>query len=306
MLYEHIKIPTRPDRDRSATIGASELGKCARLVAFSRLHGVDSEPSGYAERGHWVERWWVARLRESAIGHKVRYAGSQQRTISYGPLSATPDAIIGGDEAAADCKSKDPRIASLPKHEHVMQVRLTARIAGCKLAVLNYVDASDYSDIQEFTFPPYDDAELAAAVERAHRLLRDDPQTMPREGWIAGGKECGECRFRKECLGERVEAVKELPPSAADRLAVLVEQARASKVEADAAERSARQAQDEILQLLRSNGTRRAKGLAYIRRGRSGGKLDTEAMEADGIDLSLYRTEGSEYESVIIEKETEK
>ena len=72
--------------------------------------------------------------------------------------------------------------------------------------------------------------------------------------------------------------------------------------QASAAETAERQAKDEILQIFRKHKTRSVKGIAYIRRGVSGGKLDNEALEADGIDLSLYRSGGTPWESIIIQK----
>lgn len=311
MLIEHISLPERPDRNRSATIGASEIGKCARMLAHDRSgtpKEKDRVSSGFAERGHWMEKWWVARLRESEIGYKIRYAGAQQRTLNYGPISATPDAIY--DNAyTADCKSIDPRVGRIPKPEHVIQVRLTARIAqeagliSDGGGVLTYIDASDYSNKQEFVLPAFDDGEFESSIARAHAILSSEPNSLPREGWITGGEECRECPFRGACLGEKIEQVQELTTTDALRVAELRAVARESKAKAEEQETASKRALDEILQILRAHRTRRAKGLAYIRRGASGGGLDTEAMAADGIDLSLYRREPVAYETVILEKE---
>lgn len=315
MLSEFIKLPNRPDRDRSATIGASEIGKCARMLAHSRAGtepDFEYEGSGYAERGHHMEKWWVARLRESPIGHKIKKAGNHQETLHYGPISATPDALF--DRAwSADCKSKDPRISRLPKDEHVIQVRLTAKIA-MELGliskngggVLNYIDASNYADIEEFTLPPYDDETLQSLVARAHEILSSEPNDLPREGWIGGGKECQDCPFRTACLGEKIEQVNELPEDTLSRVMELHTAGLDAKERAKQAENEERAALDEILQIFRKHKTRSVKGVAFIRRGTSAGKLDTEALEADGIDLSLYRTDGTPWESITLQKPKQK
>ncbi|MGI9491884.1 MAG: hypothetical protein ACR2QF_05715 [Geminicoccaceae bacterium] len=311
MLSEHIKIQERPDRDRTATIGASEIARCARQLAHARAGtrpDAEHELSGFAERGHWMERWWVAQLRQSPIGHKIKHAGAHQRTLNYGPLSATPDAIY--DNAwCADCKSFDPRISILPKPEHVVQVRLTARIAQEQGlishnggGVLNYVNASDYGDIREFELPVYGDEEFQSLVKRAHDILSLEPNSHPREGWIAGGKECADCPFRTACLGEKIEEANDLTPDALSRVEDLCEQARTAKQQAEDLETAERKAKDEILQILRANRTRRVKGHAYIKRGVGKGSLDKEALEADGIDLSLYCSDGKVWESVVIQK----
>jgi len=311
MLAEHIKLPQRPDRDRTGTIGASEIGRCARMLSHSRAGtkpDFDYESSGFAERGHWMEKWWVARLRESAIGHKIKHAGNHQKTLHYGPISATPDAIFNG-AYTADCKSFDPRLHNLPKDEHVMQVRLTAKIAQQKGLIsdnggglLNYVNASDYGDIREFPVALYSDEELQSLIKRAHNILSSEPNALPREGWISGGKECSTCPFKTACIGEKIEERNELPPMALKRVEELHAVAMTSKQNAETAEESERKAKDEILQILRKHRTRGVKGLTYIQRGMSGGRLDTDALEADGIDLSLYRSDGTPWESVIIQK----
>ena len=311
MLAEFIKLPRRPDRDRTGTIGASEIGRCARMLSHSRAGtkpDFEYESSGFAERGHWMEKWWVARLRESPIGHKIKFAGNHQRTLHYGPLSATPDGIY--DAAwTADCKSFDPRLHNLPKDEHVVQVRLTAKIAMEKGlisqnggGILNYVNASDYRDIREFPVAPYDDDTLQSLVGRANSILTSEPNSLPREGWISGGKECTDCPFKTACLGEKIEETNELPPSALAKVEDLCAAGIEAAEQAKLAEKREREAKDEILQILRTHRTRTVKGLAFIRRGASGGKLDTEALEADGIDLSLYRTGGGSWESVTIQK----
>lgn len=311
MLIEHIKMPARPDRDRTGTIGASEIGKCARMLAHSRsgtAADFEYEQSGFAERGHWVEKWWVARLRESPVGHKVRKAGNSQQTLHWGPISCTPDALY--DRAwSADCKSFDPRLHDIPKPEHVIQVRLTAKIA-MKLGhisengggVLTYVNASDFQDLREFPVPPHSDQELQSLIDRAHSILSSEPNDLPREGWISGAKECSNCAFRSACLGDKVEEINELPPSALTRVEELCAQSLKSKQAEEDAKLAGRTAQDEILQIFRKHKTRSVKGLAYIRRGTSGGKLDTKAMEADGIDVGAYRSDGTAWESVTVQK----
>lgn len=145
--------------DRSQTVGASEVGQCARKVWFSKFEGdtdqrgaivardEDHEDSwGARARGSvYEDKWWAPALKARFNG-TLLYAGDDQRTLVLDYLSATPDGIlidqpadalshlrpygaaatvadIEGDCVGVECKTIDPR-ARLegPKPEHVFQV----------------------------------------------------------------------------------------------------------------------------------------------------------------------------------------
>jgi hypothetical protein len=120
--------------DRSQTVGASEVGQCARKVYWLKnendpVHGAPRDP-GYVEtwgarvRGSvYEDQFWYPALK-AHFGDALRFAGPNQRTFVSGFLSATPDGLLtsvpggpapGGLLATApegiviECKSIDPR-----------------------------------------------------------------------------------------------------------------------------------------------------------------------------------------------------
>jgi hypothetical protein len=86
---------------REHTIGASEIGQCARKLFWTKNGG---DPVCGAPRDpDYVDRWgsrvrgtmfedhfWLPALR-TRYGNSLKYAGSEQRTLVSGFLSATPD-----------------------------------------------------------------------------------------------------------------------------------------------------------------------------------------------------------------------
>ncbi|MGI9504998.1 MAG: hypothetical protein ACR2RE_18285 [Geminicoccaceae bacterium] len=93
MLTEFL-TETKIAWDRSKTVGASEIGQCAKKTAYLKQNAdVDEgyeDNWGMKERGHWVEAWAVQRLRLN--GADVHETGDDQITYVDGFLSATPDA----------------------------------------------------------------------------------------------------------------------------------------------------------------------------------------------------------------------
>lgn len=290
MLAEWIKPEHRDMGDRSRTVGASEIGLCARRVAYSKAGLVPEQefPWGYAERGHTVERWVMERL--AAAGAPVTSA-QEQRTD--GPLSCTVDLLLNGEPV--DIKSVDPRVTKLPKPEHVLQVQVQAGMWGAARGHLCYVDASDFANIQEFTIEA-DPKLYVSLMDRAGRIL--NTLDHPREGKFTG--ECERCPYQTECLGAPIEGKGKLTEAET----LTIERLRSYYFDlvdkGQQIERQASEIKEEIRNILRAADVRRAPGLARISRS-ARSTLDQKALEAAGIDLTPYRKPGRESESVTIE-----
>src|SRR5262249_29956621 len=103
-LAEFAKATARTFEGRENTIGASEVGQCARKVFFAKntgdpVYSASSDedyvdPWGAALRGRLFEdHFWVPALR-ARFGSKLKYAGAEQQTFISGFLSATPDGLL--------------------------------------------------------------------------------------------------------------------------------------------------------------------------------------------------------------------
>ena len=110
-LATYAKATARTFEGREDTVGASEIGQCARKVFFAknagdRVYGVASDEDwvdtrGAALRGGLIEdHFWVPALR-ARFGDKLQFAGDEQKTFISEFLSATPDGLF--DRAAARC-----------------------------------------------------------------------------------------------------------------------------------------------------------------------------------------------------------
>jgi hypothetical protein len=282
-------------RDRQATVGASEVGKCARLVYFLKNEGDvgyhhDRDPDhvdgwGARERGKvYEDHVWFPAMR-AQYGDKLLYAGPDQRTLVDGFLSATPDGLLVdqpsdalkylgvsdcGSEIDLDCKTIDPRAAlDGPKPEHVFQVQAQMGLFQAltnhkpRYAVLSYTDASFHDEVREFAVA-FDAGVYAEAKRRARDvMLATKPEYLKPEGVIAGGKECKLCPFTASCGKIRADAVPansgdiEVDQFAADSIAELGLMARSAKEESERKAAEARQLQDEIKAMLISVKRRR-------------------------------------------------
>lgn len=281
-------------QDRTATVGASEVGQCARRVFFGKneadpVYGVARNLDhidgwGARTRGSVFEdAFWAPAVR-AAWGERALFVGSEQRSFVDGFLSATPDGLlidqpadalahlgvadIGGDSILLDCKTVDPRTRlDEPKPEHIFQV-----VAGMGLvraltnyrpgiALLSYSDASFWDEGREFAVP-FDEAVFAEAQRRARDvMLATSAQALRPEGVIAGGRECERCPFTAACGQARADRVPDgataADPVLADTVADLARRARAAKDMAEAASNEAREIEHEVRDLLAAAGTRR-------------------------------------------------
>lgn len=304
MLHEFIRPLDRPlDYDRSQTVGASEIGGCARKAWFAK-HGAEPDPEyvdgwGFKERGHVVEEWAIRTMR--ANGACIEHALDEQVTLVDGFISATPDGLLDG-QWSLDVKSFDPRKNRIPEPAHIMQVKVAAHLwhsPDILGSVLLYINASDYSDIREFIYP-IEPSILDVAKQRAREIMSARSHAdLVAEGWIA--QDCDICPFAIQCVGKKPTDKGTLSPEHAAEIEHLTAKAKEAKAAQESAEITERTCKRQIMELLRAADVRRVPKLVRTTVSKGKASLDTEAMERDGIDLSLYRKAGRPSESVTLE-----
>lgn len=311
--------------DRGTTIGASEIGACARRVFYEK-HGQEQDPDftqdwGAAERGHAIEDWYVDRLRRGLPeGVKLLYAGDEQKTLARGAQSATPDGIIldtregQEDVIYLEIKSIDPRVYDVmtqAKQQHELQsiqgMDLVRDLLKFKVtrAIIVYINASFVSQRRYFEVP-FDEKVAAALRNRAEDMLfgKHSETNLPRaEGKMEGGKECGYCPFYRSCtahdvgkLPTEVRPLQDIPADVVERAKDLVVQQRALAQQLGQIEGAKKATEAEIVELLVKSDTKSIKAPwgSITTYGQSGPpQFDIEKMEADGIDLDKYRKPGT-------------
>jgi hypothetical protein len=266
--------------DRTLTIGASEIGACARKTWFAKH--AQKQDSGYRDRwgakkrGDLIEAFWEKALRAHFGKGRLHYAGRYQKTLIdlESSLSATPDGLVeleDGECFAVECKSIDPRAKleeARPEHVFQCQVQLGLLRKLTKYqpdyALLCYLDASFLDENREFVIK-FDAEVFAQAQLRAATIMSANAADALRpEGVIAGGAECEYCPYRASCSAIRAGAVpaaeNKLDRETLQEIAHLATESRRLKRQAEATELEARLLEDRIKEHLRRAGTRRAKG----------------------------------------------
>ena len=311
--------------DRTKTIGASEIGQCARKLWFLK-HQTDKDAGhvdrwGAAQRGNLIEVLWAKAMREHAGAGKLHYAGRYQKTFfdDVSPLSATPDGLLeldlptGHEELLLECKSIDPRarMESI-RSEHEAQVQVAMGILNCttkwrpREAIVSYIDASFLDEVKEFRVP-FDRQVFATLRLRAKTIMAaNSADALRPEGVIAGGQECEHCAFRSSCSAMRAGAVptreeplEPLDEVALSRLSTMASDRARLKQLTEKLERETKEIEQTIKELLRQHGTRRvdAEGLRIVwspLKGRPSWdwpKLRA-AAEKVGLDLAKFERVG--------------
>ncbi len=216
--------------DRMQTVGASEIGGCARRTWYiknAEVHDKDHlNRWGASRRGDLIEQHLVVPALRKRFGKKLLWAGKEQRTFAKRHLSATPDGLLTGLKSDAlkhlgikdlgsncvlvEIKSIDPR-ANLDKEKHQHRMQAITQLGLVRLltkyrpnyCLLVYVDASFHDDITEFVIA-FDQRVFDIAQARASKiLLAKFPKDLQPEGYIAGGSECEHCPFKDPCGIER-------------------------------------------------------------------------------------------------------
>lgn len=288
-------VPTHAFDGRANTVGASDVGQCARKVFFTkhagnRDYGALPDPGfvdgwGARQRGSTFEQsFWVPALR-ARYGARLLFAGEQQETFTLGFLSATPDGLltaldpdvlaplgvadIGGDGSlVVECKTIDPRArldGARPEHVYQAQVQLGLIRALTShrpaYALISYVDASFWDLVTEFAVA-FDRKVFKTAQRRAAEIMTvTSADMLAPEGWIAGASECAHCAFTHACGNIRAlvpESAAAASPEVAAEVAALARRAQHHERERDAEDVAFRTAQHVIKERLRAAGARRA------------------------------------------------
>jgi hypothetical protein len=228
--------------DRTQSVGASEIGQCARRVYYAKKSPELSRDDDYVEgwgaamRGTIMENnFWEPALRKK-FGHSLSLSGPRQKTLIDGALSATPDGLIigvrpdilanlgvpdireHGEEGGkseccilVECKTIDPRVnLHKAKEENVFQVQVQLGLIRSlspyqpTYALISYVDASFWDEVAEFPIRFNETLFDEAKLRAAKILSADGPKDLRPEGWIAGGAECEYCPFTRACGIDRV------------------------------------------------------------------------------------------------------
>lgn len=316
-LHEYAKSLERQwEHDRANTIGASEIGKCARQVYYQKnlgdpVYGVPTDPGyqddwGYKLRGQMMEEhFWVPAMK-AMYGDSILFAGANQKTLVDGFLSSTADGLLRLNPLECEvqvAKSIDPRVQTLPKPEHVYQVKVQIGMFWAqtkwspKQGRLSYIDASCWSVVKEFVIER-DPALYETAKERAKQIMTArSPLELKPEGWIAGGRECEQCPFTKACGRERQpkerDAGKKLDPAFVRQIETKAWLHRAVKKQEEDAANMKRKIEEEIKEMLRREHVSKIPGIVSWTAQNGRKKLDLDAIENDGINLAPYWIEGT-------------
>ena len=312
---------------RASYMNASEADSCIRKQWYMKNQAdkADEQSWGYARRGSWGELYMVKMLKLANVD--LRFAGDDQLSIQCDDtlVSATPDGVIVDHEAkvliGVEFKTIDPRTnkANLPKGPHVTQLQLCMDLIDAykdrfdlpdypfSHGVIIYMNASDFDDITEHRVQYVEDR-AGQLHQRAKRLLNSKSATrLPREGKVAGGRECNTmCDFKRLC-GVDVAPEATTSPGEKMNLSTTLERAvngywDAKLDEEDASKRKAALA-EIIKDSLRKQGkSEMTLGGRQVQLQTVAGRttFDKKAAEKAGLDLSPYEKVGSPSERLIV------
>ena len=316
--------------DRTLTVGASEIGQCARKIYYmktaERQDKTHVDRWGAAQRGNLIEQHLVVPALRKRFGKNYLWGGDEQRTFAKGHLSATPDGLLIGikpnalrhlgvkDKLLGTCllveiKSIDPR-AKIEKEKHVHKLQAQAQLGLVRLlteykpnyVLLIYVDASFHDEVKEFAIE-FDPKVFATLQGRASLILEAKGAADLRpEGWIAGGQECETCPFKDPCGIERhalpSEKFKPKPvaPQRVAEITDLCKEAQAYASVRDANDAAYREQQEKIKERLREWDIRKVPGVVTLSsvKGRESYDMNAlkQAAEAAGIDVEKFQRTG--------------
>lgn len=324
--------------DRSQTLGASEVGQCARKMFWLKNEG---DPALAARRDpEYVDTWgarmrgivyedhfWVPAMR-ARFRDRLMFAGAEQDTLASGFLSATPDGMITrltpaekkeiGTEADCvliECKTADPRTnLAEAKPANVFQTHVQMGLMReCTRyqpdhAIISYTDTSFWNEVKEFTVR-FDPQIYLVAQERARMVMTalGVNETKP-EGWFAGGSECRWCPFTNACGIERRNLPFADEPVDEQFRAEMIDMARdyrQSERERDLAEAVLRKLQDNIKERLREKGVRKIPGVLTWSTVKGRVSYDNrairETLQKHGVDIEKFSTVGEPTDRLAIQ-----
>jgi hypothetical protein len=324
--------------ERSNTVGASEVGQCARKTYWLKnegdhKHRAPRDPDyvetwGARMRGTVFEdHFWEPALRKR-FGKRLLFAGKYQKTFVSDFLSATPDGMItnltaeersdigtGADCVMVECKTADPRTnLTAAKPQNIFQTQVQMGLIREQTqykpthSVLSYTDASFWSDVKEFVIA-FDQDLYDTAKHRAMTIqtATSVDETQP-EGWIAGGAECNYCPFTIACGVQRRNLPfadnTDIDPQFAAEMKDMALSLRAMENSRDTLDSDLRAAQDQIKKRLREKGVRKIPGVLSWSsvKGREGydNKLIKQAAIDAGIDIDQFKTFGEPGDRLVI------
>ena len=168
ILSAYADAQRAPDERRASTVGASDIGQCARKTFYVK-HSCERDPEyvdgwGATLRGSDIEQaFWLPALR-ARFGDRLKFAGDDQRTLVLGIAAATPDGLLVDlprdalaelgvpdlgetGELVVEGKTLDPRArldGPRPEHAYQAQVQLglLRELTGHRpqFALLSYVE----------------------------------------------------------------------------------------------------------------------------------------------------------------------
>lgn len=312
---------------RASYMNASEADSCIRKQWYMKNAEDKAEDQswGFARRGRHGEIYMVNCLRAANVD--LRYAGDDQLSIQCDDtlVSCTPDGIVVDHEAEAligvEFKTMDPRTnqANLPKAPHVTQLQLCMDLIDAykdrfdlpdypfSHGVILYMNASNFDDIVEKRVQYVEDR-AGQLHQRAKRLLSAKSATrLPREGKVAGGRECTTmCAFKAVC---GIDVAPEATSTPRERVAMTTTLERAvggywdAKIEEDdASKRKAALAEIIKDQLHKQGLAEITLGGRQVQLQQVAGRttFDKKAAEKAGLDLSPFEKVGSPSERLIV------
>lgn len=312
--------------DRTKTVGASEIGLCARRMHFvkkAKAHD-DSHVEGWGARmrGNVMEsELWVPAM-EKKFGKRYLHGGALQKTFADKWLSATPDGLVVGlkrdalkhlgvkdiesDCILVECKSLDPRVnLRQAKDENTYQVQvqmgLIRKLTKHKpvYGLISYMDASFWNEVSEWPVK-FDERVFKAAEARAEQILTSEgPQDLAPEGWIAGGSECEYCPFTKACGVIRrsvPEGEAAADPQFAAEITDMCLELQELEAEVEQGTARVREKQQAIKDRLREKGVRKIPKVVTWSAVKGRKSYDNKAIHAAasaaGIDIEEHTTIG--------------
>jgi hypothetical protein len=329
--------------DRMNTLGASEVGQCARKIYWIKneddtAHRVDRDPGfvdswGARARGSIFEdHFWEPAMRQR-FGDRLMFAGKEQRTFIDSFLSATPDGLIDGltlqeqqeigikaDCILIECKTSDPRTnLTEAKSHNIFQTQVQMGLVRQKTvykpthAIISYTDASFWSDVKEFVVE-FNEAMYEVARERALNIMTaTDGKDLKPEGWIAGGNECRYCPFTIACGIERrnlpFQDIAPVDPQFAAEMADMARELQTAKLERDMDEALIRELETDIKARLREKGVKKIPGVLTWSPVKGRISYDNKAIKdaavAAGVDVEQFKTQGEPGDRLVIQIEAD-
>jgi hypothetical protein len=175
-------------------------------------------------------------------------------------------------------------------------------------AVISYIDASFWHDVEEFTVP-YNPELFEKMKARAAKIMHADVQDMKPEGWIKGGKECNWCPWAIRC-GAMQNAVpaeeKRLNPQAIAEITDLCRQGLTIQNRVKEDEIEFKELQDQIKTRLKDLGTNRLPGVVNWSPVKGRTKWDSPAMidalKQKGVEVEQFSSTGEPSSQLTIDK----